>query len=108
MTFAQWRAIRAEDEGMMGKGRRFPAESLVEEDLTGGIGKMIISSNDMGDVHPIVIDDAGEIVGCHSVRPDNDKIADSFRIEGHSPMNKVFKGDKASLHMKSKDGRLAL
>jgi hypothetical protein len=108
MAFAQWRTIRAEDERMMGKGRRLPTESLVEEDLTGGIGKMIISSNHMGDVHQIVIDDASEIVSCHSVRPDNDKIADSFRIEGHSPMHKVIKGDGASFHMKSKDGRLAL
>jgi hypothetical protein len=97
----------AEDEGMMGKGRRFPAQRLVEEDLPGGIGKMVISSNHMGHVHQSVIDDAGKIVGCHSVRPDNDKIANSFRIEGHSPMNKVFKSDGASLHMKSKDGRLA-
>jgi hypothetical protein len=107
MTFAQGRAVRTQDEGMMGKNGRLPAQSLKEENLARCIGKVVVSSNHMADMHQMVIDDAGKIISRHSIGPDDDEIAYPFSIEGHPPVNEIFKGDCSPPHMESKDRRLA-
>jgi hypothetical protein len=85
---------------MMGEDGSIPTQRLVEQNLAGRIGKMIISPYHMGDIHKIIIDNAGKIIGRHRIGPDDDEIADSFSIEVHSAMNEVFKNNRASLHMK--------
>jgi hypothetical protein len=68
---------------------------------------MIIPSNHMTDMHEMIIDDARKIVSCHPVRPEDDEISDSLRIEAYLSMDEVFKNDRTSLHVKSEDRVLA-
>jgi hypothetical protein len=84
--------------------RRFPGQGLIEENLSGRIGEMVFPSDDMSDMHQMVIDDTSEIVGGHPIGTDDNKIANSSRIEIHLSMDEVFKQDGSSSYTKSEDG----
>ena len=40
-----------------------PAESLVEQYMQRGTGQPLLTADDMGDAHEVVVDDVGEVVG---------------------------------------------
>jgi hypothetical protein len=104
MAFAQRGSVRSEDQRVVGEERGLPGKGLVKEDLPGGIGEMVLPSDDVSDVHGVVINDAGKIVSRHAIRPDDDKIANPRRIEIHLSMDEVLKQDWPSSHVKSEDG----
>jgi hypothetical protein len=89
---------------MVTKERRLPGKGLIEKDLPGRIGEMVFTSNDMGHTHQMVIDDAGEVIGGHPIRANDDEIANSCGIEIHLSMDEVFKNDGPSPHAKSNGG----
>ena len=104
VAFTQGRAVRSKDQRVVSKERRLPAQCLIKEDLPGRIGEMVFPPDDMRDVHQMVIDDTGKIVSGHSIRPDNDKIADSRGIEIHLSMDEIFEKNRPSPHVKPDDG----
>jgi hypothetical protein len=55
----------------------------------------------------MIIDDTGKIISGHPIRPKDDEIPDSLCIKVHLSMDKVFKNDRTSLHMKSENRVLA-
>jgi hypothetical protein len=57
-----------------GGGR--PTEGAVEEDLLEGAGDEIGAADDLGDFHPVVIDDGGQLVGGQAVLSPDEKIAE--------------------------------
>ncbi len=58
-------AVGLEQQGEVDKpGHRVgPAERLVKEDMQGGRGEPFLSADDMADLHQMVIDDVGQMVG---------------------------------------------
>jgi hypothetical protein len=88
---------------MVSEERGLPGQGLIEEDLPGGIGEVILPSDDVSDVHGVVINDAGKIISRHPIGPDDDKIANPGRIEIHLPMDEVLKQDGPSSHVIPED-----
>jgi hypothetical protein len=52
---------------VVSKERRLPSQCLIKEDLSGRVGEMVFPSDDMRDVHQMVIDDTGKIIRGHSI-----------------------------------------
>ena len=60
----------------MGVDRRVPPQGLEDLRLPGRIGEMIVSANDMGDAHVVIVDHYGEIVGGRSVAAQDHEIVE--------------------------------
>ncbi len=64
---------------------------------------MVLPPDHVTDVHEMVVDHAGKIVGHHAVRTEDDEIPDSLRSKTHLPVDEVFEEDRSPLHTKSQD-----
>ena len=60
----------------MPEARKIPAEGFVEEDVLGGGGDPFFGADDVGDVHEVVIDDVGEVIGGEAVGLHEDLVVD--------------------------------
>jgi hypothetical protein len=67
MAFAQWRPVRTKNKGVMSKRRGLTSQSLIDEDLSRRVGEMVFPSDDMGNMHQMVIDDTGKIIGRNAI-----------------------------------------
>jgi hypothetical protein len=65
---------------------------------------MVLASDDVRDVHGVVINDAGKIVSRHSIGPDDNEIADPGGIKIHFSVDEVLKHDRPFSDMKPQDG----
>ena len=54
----------------------WPAKAVVEKDVFRGGAGPLISADDVGDIHEMVIDDVGEVVGGKSVGLEEDLVID--------------------------------
>jgi hypothetical protein len=88
---------------MMAKSGRVPSESPIDQDLPGRVGKVVISTNHLGNTHEMVINHTGKVVRSHSVGADDDEIANSLGIEVHFSVDEIFKSDRPPFHSKAKD-----
>jgi hypothetical protein len=88
---------------MMAKLRRVPSQSPINQDLPGRVGKVVISTDHMGDAHQMVINHTGKIIGSHSIGADDDEIANSLGIEVHFPVDEILKNDRLSFYPKAED-----
>ena len=59
--------VLAHDRVEVDEGRDIPAERLVEQDVLRRRGDELCTAHDVRDVHEMVIDDVGEVVGRHAV-----------------------------------------
>ena len=59
-----------------------PAEGLVEQDVLGGGGDPFLGADDVGDLHQVVVDDVGEVVGGEAVGLHEDLVVDVVVVEG--------------------------
>jgi hypothetical protein len=100
MAFAQGRTVRPKDQRVVSKKRGLPAQRLIEKDLSRCVGEMVFPPDDMRHVHRVVIDDARKIISGHPIRPDDDEIADSRRIEIHFSMDEIVKKNRPSSDVK--------
>ena len=83
MTFAEFGAVFAQNQAMMGKSRRLKSKSPVKHDLQSRVGQMIFAANDMGNAHQMIINNYRKIIGGHAVGTDNDEIADGCAFKLH-------------------------
>ncbi len=74
----------------MGKLRNRKIQSLIDLNLPRCVGDVIISPNDMGDLHQMVIDDYSKIVGGHTVGFLDYKIIQHSVFENNLPPNQVI------------------
>ena len=51
-----------EEQGQMGEEWWSPLETLVQENMLGGGGQPLFATEDVSDVHLVVVDDVGEVV----------------------------------------------
>ena len=73
-----------------------PAQCLVEQDLPGSVVQMVVSANDVGDLHVSVVDNDGEVVHEAAVGAADDEILQLL----------ILKSDVSGQHVV--DHRLAL
>jgi len=84
-----------------------PAEGVVEEDVLGGGADPLLGADDVGDVHEVVVDDVGEMVGGEAVGLHEDLVVDVVVVETDVAAELVFKfgeGGVATLRDFEADG----
>ena len=74
-----------------------PAEGLIEAVVLGRGGDVLISADDMGDAHEVVVDDIGEIVGGIAVGLDEDHVVKLFILDRDIAVELVREGRGAFL-----------
>ena len=67
---------------MCQKRGQLPAEGVVEEDVLGGGGDPLLGADDVGDLHEVVVDYVGEVVGGVAVGLEEDLVVDVVVVEG--------------------------
>lgn len=94
MAFGETLAMFVAHQFAVEEGGRFEAERAVEEQLAGGGEEEVGAAHDFGDLHGVVVGDAGELVRRKIVVTPEDKIAEGaasdegLRTEGEvSEMN---------------------
>ena len=60
----------------MAEQRQRRAQRAEDVDLPGRVVDVLVAAEDMGDGHVPVVDDDGEVVGGHAVRPQDDQVVD--------------------------------
>ena len=73
----------------MGKFRRANPEGIVQEDLLGSIGYMIIPPDDMGNLHIDIIRDDGKVVCRAPVAADQYKILNCLILDRDRPVDHI-------------------
>jgi hypothetical protein len=108
MPFRQRRVIGAHDEREVRKGRRRPAERLVQQHLSRGIGDVILAADHVRDLHQRIVDHDGKVVGRYAIGPQQHGIADDLRMKSHFAADDVVEHHVAiRRHTKSDGGRFA-
>lgn len=74
VALAQLLAVLSAEEAGVGEGGRGPVEGVVEGDVLGRGDEPLGASDDVGDVHEVVVDDVGEVVGRVAVSLDEDEV----------------------------------
>ncbi len=79
----------------MREGGDLVAESLEDDDLPGSVRKVVITPDDMGDLHGDVVDHRREVIGGRSVRADDHEVVERVGREGHRSSDGVVEHDIA-------------
>ena len=74
MAFRELFAVSAQNHGDVCKHRHWSAQRLVYHDLPRRVGKVIVSTNNVGDLHGCIINNGGEIISRCSIRAEDNKI----------------------------------
>ena len=92
--------------GERGHGR---AESLVDHDLTRGVGQVVVAADDVGDLHHGVVDDGREVVRGRAVGTEDDKVVELLGIKGHLAVDGIVDDDVSAVlgHLDAQDIGLA-
>ena len=91
---------------MCQKRGSLPAEGLVEEDVLGRGGDPLLGADDVGDLHEVVVDDVGEVVGGEAVGLQQDLIVDVGVLEGDVAAELVAEsGGGSAIAFVRRDGR---
>ncbi|KAF5029711.1 hypothetical protein DSECCO2_645740 [anaerobic digester metagenome] len=81
------------EEPVVGEMRRRMAQSLVEEDLAGGVGQVVLAAQDQGHAHVDVVDDHGQVVAGPAVLAQKHEIAEGSGRDAHVAFDEVGEGD---------------
>src|SRR6185369_575462 len=76
----------------MGELRDRRTKGLIEENLPGSIVDMIVSADDSGDPHALVVDNHDKVIGGRPVAPLNDQVVELFVVEGYRPLDEIVEG----------------
>jgi hypothetical protein len=79
------------------EARELPAEGLVEQDVLGRGGDPLFGADDVGDLHEVVVDDVGEVVGGEAVGLHQDLVVDVVVLEGDVAAELVAEGGEPSV-----------
>jgi len=90
----------------MSKNRWLPAESLVKKKLAGGVGNMVFSADDVGYLHQSIINNHRKIIGRHTIRSDNDRVANKLEVKLHLSPHQIIESDQTSIRDFEPDSRL--
>ncbi len=76
----------------MPEARELPAEGIVEQDVFRGGGDPLFGADDVGDLHEVIVDDVGEVIGGEAVGLHEDLIVDVGVLEGDVSAEFVAEG----------------
>ncbi len=96
MTLRQALSIRPENHRQVREGGNRHAESLVDEDLLGRIGEVIVAADNVRDRHGCIIDGNGEVISGSAIGSDQNEVVDSIDRECHITAYSVRENDIAT------------
>ena len=73
----------------VGEVRNLPAHGLVEQALAGGVVQVVVTADDVADVHVVVGDDPGEGVGRRAGRTQQHQVGEVAVAEGHLALDQI-------------------
>ena len=79
----------------MDVGGNLPAEGFIQQVVLGGGGQVLAAPHHVGDVHQVVVDDVGEVVGGVAVRLEEHLVLDLLVLNGDGAEHRVLKGGGA-------------
>ena len=75
----------------MGKFGLLPGKKAVKQHVQGGRGQPFFTADHVGNVHGVVVDDVGEVVGGHAVALEEDFVVQIQGVDAHPAADAVFK-----------------
>ena len=81
----------------MAEGGHGQAQGFVDEDLAGGVGHMVVTADDVGDAHLVVVHHHGHVVGGHAVGATDDHVVQLAHVHGDAALDHVIEHDLAGL-----------
>ena len=84
--------VEVAQQGHVPEARQLPAEGLVEQHVLGGGRDPLLGADDVGDLHEVVVDDVGEVIGGEAVGLEQDLVVDVVVGEGDGAAQLVAKG----------------
>ncbi len=102
VALAELGAVLAQDHGHVGELRLCVAHGVVEGDLLGGVGDMVVAPDDMAHLHARVVHHHAEVVGGHAqlgafAGAGDDPVVQRVRRKGQVALDEVGPGDGAVL-----------
>ena len=70
-----------------------PAEGLVKHHMEWGRGQPFLATDDVGDLHQVVVNDIGQVVGGHAVALEEHFVVEQTAVHGDIATNKVVDSD---------------
>ena len=92
MAFREPLAVGAQNHGKVAEGGEGAAQGVVEENLFGRVGDVIVAAQHMGDLHGDVVGDHCKVVGGRAIAAQNDKVVDAVVLEADGSMYKIVPG----------------
>ena len=85
-----------------------PAHRLVELEVLGSARKPLLATDDMRDLHVVVVHEHGEVIGGEAIGLDDDEVVLECVLEGDiAPDRVVERGDAGAIHTETHDRGLA-
>lgn len=81
----------------MAEGGHGQAQGFVDEDLAGGVGHVVVTADDVGDAHFVVVHHHGHVVGGHAVGAADDHVVQFAHVHGDAALDHVIEHDLAGL-----------
>ncbi len=91
-ALGDFRLVEIAQQRHVPEARELPAEGVVEQDVLGRGGDPLFGADDVGDVHEVVVDDVGEVIGGEAVGLHQDLVVDVGVLEGDVAAQFVAEG----------------
>ena len=92
LALGDLRFVEIAQQRHMPEARKLPAEGLIEQDVLGGGGDPLLGTDDVGDLHEVIVDDVGEVVGGEAVGLHEHLVVDVAVLEGDVAAELVAEG----------------
>ena len=106
VPLGQFRAVRTMNERNVRHDRHAPAERVVDLGLARGVGEVIVTADDVGNAHIVVIDYDCEHVSRRAVRTQQYEIIEVFVLPFDPPLHLVLDHGRACQRCFEPDHRL--
>ncbi len=94
MALGELLTIGAQDHRKMRKGWNIKAERLIDQDLSGCVRKVIVTSYHMGDAHVRIIADNCEVIRGTSVASHQNHVIHHISRKAHRSIHRIIKLDR--------------
>src|SRR6476620_3639267 len=94
------------NEGDVRHDRHLPAERLIDLSLAGAIVEVIVTADDVGDAHIVVVDNDGEHVSGRAVRTQQDEVIEIFVLPNDASLNLIVDDSFSSERCLEPDDRI--
>ena len=103
VAFGQFRPILPEDHGDVSEMGQGYFQGLVDEDLPGCVGNVVVAPDHMGDVHGDVVDNHGKIVSGDAVAAFEHEVVQFGVVEDDRPLDEIIEHGGSQLRTTETD-----